>query len=55
VTERLVLQFRAEVFNLFNRVQFAPPNTTVGSSTYGVVTSQANNPRLLQFALRLQF
>jgi hypothetical protein len=55
ITERFVLQFRAEIFNLFNRVQFSPPNTTVGSSTYGVVTGQANNPRLVQFALRLQF
>ena len=55
LTERFVLQFRAEIFNLFNRVQFAPPNTTVGSSTFGFVTSQTNNPRLVQFALRLQF
>jgi hypothetical protein len=55
IRERMALQFRAEVFNLFNRVQFSPPNTTVGSSTFGVVTAQANNPRLVQLALRLRF
>jgi hypothetical protein len=55
ITERFSLEFRAEVFNLFNRVQFSPPNTTVGSSTFGVVAGQANNPRLVQLALRLRF
>jgi hypothetical protein len=55
ITERFTLQFRAEIFNIFNRVQFSPPNTTVGSSTFGQVTAQANNPRLVQLALRLRF
>jgi hypothetical protein len=55
ITERINLQFRTEFFNLFNRVQFAPPNTTVGNSAFGIVTSQANTPRLIQFALRLSF
>jgi hypothetical protein len=44
-----------EVFNLTNRVQFSAPNTTAGSTTFGVVTGQANNPRLVQLALRLKF
>lgn len=55
INERVALQFRAEVFNLFNRVQFGPPNTTLGSSTFGEVTSQTNNARLVQLALRLNF
>ena len=55
ITERYNLQFRAEVFNLFNRVQFSAPNTTVGTTTLGVVTAQANNARLVQLALRLRF
>ncbi len=52
---RAHLQFRAEFFNLFNRVQFGPPNTTLGNTSFGVVNSQINNPRLVQFALRLAF
>jgi hypothetical protein len=55
IHERFALQFRAEIFNMFNRVQFAAPNTTVGSSTFGYVTNQVNNPRLVQVALRLKF
>jgi hypothetical protein len=50
-----VLQFRAEVFNMFNRVQFGPPGTALGTPQFGVVTSQFNQPRLIQLALRLSF
>ena len=31
ITERLRVQLRAEVFNVFNRYNFAPPNNTLGS------------------------
>jgi hypothetical protein len=55
ITERVGLQFRAEVFNLFNRVQFGYPGTSLGTTTFGVVSSQYNNPRLIQLALRLSF
>jgi hypothetical protein len=54
------LEFRTEFFNLFNRTQFAPPNTTCCTSNnknFGVVTSTApgTNPRLVQFALKFLF
>ena len=52
---RVNLDFRAEFFNLFNRVQLGYPGTTQGVSGFGVVSSQANNPRIVQFALRLSF
>ncbi len=52
---RLGMQFRTEVFNLFNRPQFGPPNRTVGSGNLGIVNSTVNNPRLIQFALRFTF
>ena len=58
ITERFGLEFRLETFNLFNRVKFSNPNltaTTSANSTFGRITSQANNPRLLQLALRLSF
>jgi hypothetical protein len=55
-TERLKLQFRSEFFNIANRAQFGPPGTTVNSpGQFGVVTTQANSPRLVQFAARLTF
>ena len=59
--DRLGLQFRTEFFNLANRTQFGYPNQTCcrppyGSNTsFGVVSSQANFPRLVQFALRFTF
>lgn len=54
-SEKLGVQFRAEFFNLFNRPQFGPPGTTVGTSQFGVVSSQVNNARLVQFALKFLF
>lgn len=54
-TENVHVQFRAEFFNLFNRVQFDGPNTSVTSPDFGVITSQANSPRQIQFALKLLF
>ena len=45
-----------EAFNLFNRAQFAAPSADVNSpTTVGVVASQANRLRILQFALWLHF
>jgi hypothetical protein len=58
VRGRVNLTIRAEAFNLFNRVQFGLPNrqvTTAATSTLGRVTSQANQPRLMQLAFRLTF
>jgi hypothetical protein len=49
------LQFRAEFFNLFNRVQFAPPVAQQGSKSIGTVNYQVNSPRQIQFSLRLSF
>jgi hypothetical protein len=55
INERFGLQFRTEIFNLFNRVQFGYPGTQLGNPQFGVISGQFNDPRLIQFALRLQF
>jgi len=52
---KLNLQFRAEFFNLFNRVQFGTPNTSIGNSSQGKIYGQLNQPRIAQFALRITF
>ena len=50
------MDFRAEFFNLFNHPQFGLPGADTDSSTnFGVITSTVNNPRLIQFALKLRF
>lgn len=55
--EQLRVQFRAEMFNAFNRVQFGRANTTFGNNAFGRVTGTApgNGPRTIQFALRVEF
>jgi len=45
INERLRVQFRVEAFNVFNRVQFGVPNTSINSSAFGVISSQQNSPR----------
>jgi hypothetical protein len=59
-SERFGMEFRTEFFNLFNRTQFAAPNTTCCTANnvdFGVVTATApgTNPRLIQFGVKLLF
>jgi hypothetical protein len=61
--ENMGLNFRAEFFNLFNHAQFGNPNA--GSSPFipdlnsargfGTISSTVNNPRVIQFGLKLTF
>jgi len=60
LTERLGLQFRAEIFNLFNHANFNTPNPVVyaavtggPSPTAGVITSTATSSRQVQFGIKL--
>jgi|HubBroStandDraft_5_1064220.scaffolds.fasta_scaffold01313_5 hypothetical protein len=55
INERAHMEFRAELFNLFNHTQFYNPdgNSTDGSQ-FGQVT-QVKDPRLAQFALKMYF
>lgn len=51
--EWLRVQFRVEALNAFNTPRFGSPSTSVTSTTFGQITSQANSPRQLQFGLKL--
>jgi hypothetical protein len=60
LSERLGLQFRAEIFNLFNHTNLNTPNPVVyaaatggPSPTAGVITSTATSSRQVQFGLKL--
>ena len=53
--ENMGLNFRAEFFNLFNHAQFSEPVSDINALGFGSVNSTVNNPRLIQFGLKLTF
>ena len=53
IREGMRAQFRFEALNAFNYVQFSGPNTSVTSTSFGLISGQANAPRQLQFGLKL--
>ena len=55
--EGMRVQFRTEFFNLFNNPQLGLPNTVLGTSTFGRITSivPGSNPRILQLSLKVIF
>jgi hypothetical protein len=55
ITEATNLQFRFEFFNMFNRRQWAVPNTNASQGSFGTVTDQQNQPRQMQASLRFNF
>jgi hypothetical protein len=56
LTESRYLQFRAEIFNVFNHTNFSNPDGgfSDGPTEFGRI-SQAADPRLVQFALKFYF
>jgi Carboxypeptidase regulatory-like domain/TonB dependent receptor len=55
IHERANLQLRSEFFNMLNHPNWGNPGTTLGTATFGRITSTTGDPRTLQFALKLLF
>ena len=61
ITENTNVEFRAEFFNLLNHNVFDIAPTTalfdldINSPTFGRFTQSASNPRVIQFALKINF
>jgi hypothetical protein len=54
--ERANMVFRWEIFNVFNRPNFANPASDVSSpGTFGKISAMSVNPRIMQFGLKLEF
>jgi hypothetical protein len=58
ITETVNVEFRMEAFNVFNKTNFfigtAALNQNINATTFGQIT-QSFDPRILQFALKLNF
>lgn len=62
IADDVRLEFRSEIFNIFNRAQYGLPLADLSTSTFGQIISTVNTgpvgtgtPREVQFALRLNF
>jgi hypothetical protein len=54
LSEAKYFQFRADIFNLFNKTEFVNPDGNFSNTTFGQVL-QARDPRAIQFALKFYF
>ena len=57
ITETVGLEFRWDVFNVFNNVNFATPNNVIGDAgtDFGKITDTVGGPRVMQFGMKLKF
>lgn len=56
INERFSLDLGFDIFNVFNTVNFAPPNSDLQDSVdFGVITNTIGGPRVGQFRARLRF
>ena len=49
------VQFRTDFFNAFNHPSFASPDLVYGQAAFGQITAMSDNPRVVQFSLKLAF
>lgn len=54
ITERNTIEFRGELFNIFNHSNFTALSLNYGSASFGQITAAAD-PRIVEFALRFHF
>ena len=56
IVENIDLEFRWEIFNLLNNVNFATPNGDLQDLLdLGTITNTVGGPRVMQFGLKLRF
>jgi hypothetical protein len=55
ITEGSNLEFRGEFFNFFNHPNYGPPDTALGSPSFGEVRKIVGSQRLIQFGLKFNY
>jgi len=54
ITERIKLQFQADIFNAFNRTNFRDMDVNLANASFGTLTA-AGPARSIQFGLKLTY
>ena len=55
ISEASYVQLRGEFFNIFNHANFSDPNANLESGSFGQITAQRGDPRIIQVALKFYF
>ena len=55
LTENIAVELGWDIFNVFNRANFATPDFELGSPDFGRITSTVGGPRVMQFRAKLKF
>ena len=55
INESMMLQLRAEFFNVLNQSTFGTPTSSIGNPAFGLITGTATTERQIQFGLRFVF
>ena len=55
VRDRLALQLRADVFNVFNTVNFFVGDYDINSPSFGRIVATSTDPRIVQLVVKLEF
>ena len=55
LSDRVKMRFESQFGNILNRHLWCDPNTNWSSSSFGQVTGQCDQPRNIQFGLRVEF
>jgi hypothetical protein len=55
ITERFRHRFEAQFGNFTNRTIFCDPNTNWSSGAFGQVSTQCNQPRSIQFGMKIEY
>jgi hypothetical protein len=55
IVERLMMQFRFDIFDFLNHPNWGGPNSTPTSGAFGTITGKTNDDRQLQLTLKIIF
>ncbi len=55
LSETTSLEFGWDIFNVFNRANFASPDFELGSPDFGRITTTVGGPRVMQFRAKFKF